>query len=220
MGWAIVLGLVAAGLLAVGFVLLTEGRYFGKRLIYWVYDLIGPAAFSSRSEAGRWRPLIEAVVVRGDERVLDVGTAVGDLPLTIAATHGFQGQVTGVDWSPRMIEKAREEAERRGLDGRLRFQAVDIRKGLPFDVGAFDVVCCLGLLETLPGPERVLDELRRVLKQDGAMALSLYRGMSASSVALSLAWYERHLGALGLDEVSVVPCRRHHDVVIARPRGT
>jgi hypothetical protein len=43
MGWIIALGLSVAGLMAVLFVLLTDGRYFGKRLIYWVYDRVGPA---------------------------------------------------------------------------------------------------------------------------------------------------------------------------------
>lgn len=207
---------VVAGLLIALFVLLTDGRYFGKRLIYWVYDRAGPAIFSARSEEEQWRSLFASVGLEGDGRLLDVGTAAGDLPLSVATRPGFAGQAVGVDWSPRMIEAAREEARRRGLGDRVRFDVVDVREGLPFAAAAFDVVVCLGLLETLPGPARVLAELRRVLRGDGVIVLSLYRGWAARPVALSLAWYEQHLGSLGFDELRVVPCRAHHDVVIAR----
>lgn len=219
MPWMVLAGLVGAGLLVVVFVIVTDGRYFGKGLMYWVYDRVGPVAFAARSKAEQWRPVIEAVVLRGDEYVLDVGTATGDLSLSIADLPGFRGHIVGVDWSPRMIAAAREQARRRGLDGRLRFQVVDVRDGLPFDTDEFDVVFCLGLLETLPGRARVLAELRRVLKRDGTMVLSQYRGWSAKSVALSLMWYGRHLSALGLGDLTVLSCRRHHRVVIARPKG-
>ena len=219
MGWIVLVGLVMAGLIIILFVLLTDGRYFGKRLMYWVYDHVGPVVFSARSEVEQWRSLARSIGLRGDERVLDVGTAVGDLPLSIAGMPDFRGQVVGIDWSPRMIEVAREEARSRGLGGRVRFQVVDVREGLPFANGEFDVVICLGLLETLSQPERVLEELRRVLRVDGMMVLSLYRGWTARNAALSLEWYEKHLGMLGANELKVAPFRTHHDVVIARFDG-
>jgi ubiquinone/menaquinone biosynthesis C-methylase UbiE len=219
MWWIILPGLGVAVLLVVLFVLVTDGRYFGKRLTYWVYDFAGPAIFSARSEAKQWHALLRSVGLRGDESILDVGTAAGDLPLSIASMPDFRGRAVGVDWSPRLMEVTRREAKRRGLEGRARFEVVDVRKGLPFAAGEFDVVFCLGLLETLPGPERVLEELRRVLKPDGVMVLSLYRGWMARSAALSLGWYEQHLDMLELDELKVVPCREHHDVVVARSSG-
>lgn len=219
MGWTVLLALVIAGLIIILFVLLTDGRYFGKRLMYWVYDRVGPVVFSARSEVEQWRSLARSIGLQGNERVLDVGTAVGDLPLSIASMLGFQGQIVGIDWSPRMIEVAREEASSRGLGDRVRFEAVDVREGLPFAGGEFDVVICLGLLETLPRPERVLEELRHVLRVDGIMVLSLYRGWTARNAALSLEWYEKHLDGLGADELKVVPFRAHHDVVIARFDG-
>ncbi|MFQ5343589.1 MAG: methyltransferase domain-containing protein [Anaerolineae bacterium] len=215
MGWML-LAIVATAVILVAFVLVTDGRYFGKRLTYRVYNRFGPAIFGARSEAGLWRELVEALQLRGDESVLDVGTAVGDLPLTIAAMAGFHGRVTGVDWSPRMMATAQAEAGRRGLGDRATFQVADVRAPLPFDAGQFDVVFCLGLLEALPHPERILRELKRVMAHEGTLVLSLYRGGAAWGVALSLDWYREHLGALGLRDLQVVSCRRHHDVVIAR----
>ncbi len=216
MGWMIlaILGIAGAATL---FVIVTDGRYFGKRLMHRVYDRLGPAIFSARSEAEHWRDLAEALQLRGDEVLLDVGTAVGDLPLTIAAMPNFCGRVVGIDWSSRMIAAAQAEATRRGLGNRTRFQVTDVRGVLPFKVGEFDVVSCLGLLETLPHPERILRELRRVLKPDGVLVLSLYKGqVTQRLVALGLDWYQQHLAALGLQDLQVVSCRRHHDIVIVR----
>ena len=216
MGWIVIVGLIVAAVGIALFVLVTDGRYFGKQLVYWTYDRIGPAVFAARSEEERWHALAEAIGLRGDERVLDVGTAVGDLPLSIASKPGFRGEVVGIDWSPRMMGVAQREARRRGLKDRARFEVVDVRAGLPFDENEFDVIFCLGLLETMSAPEGILAELRRVLKADGVMVLSLYRGWSATHTALSLEWYGEHLGMLGLGKLQVVPCRGHHDAVTAR----
>ena len=216
MGWMILIIVGMAGLVVL-FVVLTDGRYFGKGLMQWVYDHAGPVMFAARSEAERWRTLIEKLQLRGDEKVLDVGTAVGDLPLTLTAMPSFRGQAVGVDWSQRMIATAQAEAKRRELDGRVKFQVADIREGLPFGDREFDVVFCFGLLETMPRPEQILRELGRVLVPNGIMVLSLYRqGGSSRIVTLRLEWYEEHLAALGLGEVEVAPCRRSQDVMIAR----
>ncbi len=216
MGWIIVIILGVVGLVVL-FILITDGRYFGKRLMRWVYDRLGPAIFGAQSEAERWHRLVDKLQLQREEKILDVGTAVGNLPLTIAAMPGFHGRVVGVDWSQRMIAEAVEEAERRGLSEQATFRVADLRHGLPFADASFDVLFCLGMLETLPQPEQHLRELRRVLAPRGIMVLSLYQhGWSSRIAALSLAWYEEHLARLGLESVEVAPCRTSHDVVIAR----
>jgi ubiquinone/menaquinone biosynthesis C-methylase UbiE len=210
--------LIAAGIasLAFAFVLVTDGRYFGKGLTHWIYDRLGPSIFGLRSETDRWRALVDRLSLRGDERVLDVGTAIGDLALSFAAMPEFRGHVLGIDWSPRMIAVATEAANRRGLEGKVRFEVVDVREGVPFEEDSCDLVFCLGLLETLPQPESLLAELRRLLAPGGRMVLSLYRGWASAGASLSLGWYRRHLVALGLGDLEVLPCRRNQDVVVAR----
>jgi len=211
---------VGVATLSVLFVLLTDGRYFGKGLMLWIYDRMGPAMFGARSEHEQWHSVVEKLGLRGDERVLDVGTAVGELPLTLAATDGFLGHVTGVDWSPRMIDAATDAATRRRLEERVTFQVADLRDGLPFEDGEFDVVFCQGLLETMPSPGEALLELRRVLAPTGTMVLSLYqRGLSSKVAALSLDWYERQLSPLGLGDVRVAPFRRRQEVVVAQAKA-
>lgn len=212
----VILVILGIGGLVTLFIILTDGRYFGKKLIYWVYDRFGSRMFSTRSEADRWRNLAHTLELQGNESILDVGTAIGDLPLTIASMPNFYGRVTGIDWSPRMVAAAQAEARRRGLSDRTRFQVVDVREALPYDHDEFDVIFCLGLLETWPQPERILTELARVLKPNGIVVASLYRGWAARNTALSLDWYQHHLTALGLEDLQVAPCRPNQDVVIAR----
>jgi ubiquinone/menaquinone biosynthesis C-methylase UbiE len=215
MDW-IIFAVLGTAVLVILFVLLTDCRYFGKRLMRWIYDRLGPALFATQTEADRWHALAQELRPSGRERILDVGTAIGDLPLTLATLPGFDGQVVGIDWSPQMVATAQEEARRRGLHDRATFQVVDVREGLPFQDGEFDVICCLGLLETLPHPESILQELCRVLAPGGTLVLSLYRGLSSISAALSLKWYQRHLVQLRWTELRVAACRRSQDVVIAR----
>ncbi|MCP4537442.1 MAG: class I SAM-dependent methyltransferase [Chloroflexi bacterium] len=212
----VILVLLGISVLVAMFIVMTDGRYGGKRLMYWVYDRFGSSMFGAHSEADRWRNLAQTLELRGNESILDVGTAVGDLPLTLAGLPNFSGRVIGIDWSPRMVATAQAEAGRRGLSDRVKFKVVDVRKTLPYDRNEFDVVCCLGLLETWPKPEQILDELVRVLKPGGVMVLSVYQGWAAANVALSFDWYQQHLAALGLEDVRLAPCRQNQDVVIAR----
>jgi ubiquinone/menaquinone biosynthesis C-methylase UbiE len=205
--------------LALLFVLITDGRYFGKPVTRWIYNRIGPAMFSTFSELTLWRDLVDRIGLRGDEIMLDVGTAVGDLPLSLAARPRFQGYICGVDWSPRMITAAQNEAKRRKLDGCTSFQVVDLRDGLPFESSHFDVVFCFGLLEAWPHPETMLAELARVLKPQGKLVVSLYRGRASKLASLSLGWYRDHLTPLGFAEIVDMPLRRSHDVVVAQQRS-
>jgi 2-polyprenyl-3-methyl-5-hydroxy-6-metoxy-1,4-benzoquinol methylase len=212
----IMLAVLVVGVMYVIFVALTDGRYFGKRLMNRIYDLIGPGIFSAQSEAERWQALAQHIQLRGDEKILDVGTATGDLPLTIAGMPEFCGEVMGIDRSATMIAVARKKAEEYGIGDRVRFEIVDVRSGLDNEMHEFDVIICLGLLETLSEAEDVLAGFVNGLKSSGVLVLSLYRGWAAVSVALSYDWYAAHLTKFSFQKLEVFPCRGNHDVVIAR----
>jgi len=212
----IILAILAMAGGLVLFIVVTEGRYFGKTMMRGIYNQLGPGLFSKQSEVVKWQTLAQTLRLRGDERILDVGTAIGDLPLSIAAMPDFGGQITGIDWSSRMIAAAQTTAKQRGLSDRVKFQVADVRIGLPFENSEFDVVICLGVIEGLPQPEQILKELKRVLTPTGMMVLSLYKGWAATNTALDIKWYEQHFDELGLKELRIAPCRQSQDVVIAR----
>lgn len=201
----------AATSLLIFFVVLTDGRYFGKRLIFWIYDWFGAAMYSGRSEDARWQQLAGLLDLQGDEQILDVGTAVANLPLTLAAQPNFQGHVVGLDWSPKMLAAARQ----RGLSRQVSLVRGDGRRPLPFASQSFHVITCLETLETLPHPDHILREIIRTLRPDGILVFSLYKGILTLTAALSFDWYQKQLQSYGFN-LQLVQFRPNYDIVIGQ----
>src|SRR3982750_4625422 len=74
----------------------------------------------------RWRRLAAAAAVRPGDRVLDGACGTGDLAL--ADLRAGAGAVVGVDFSPRMLERARRK------DSRIEWVQGDLL-ALPFADG-------------------------------------------------------------------------------------
>jgi demethylmenaquinone methyltransferase / 2-methoxy-6-polyprenyl-1,4-benzoquinol methylase len=109
----------------------------------------------------RWRAeTARAVVIPGD-RVLDACCGTGDLAL---AALEAGGRVTGLDFSERMLERARAKSE-----------AVEWVRGdalaLPFADASFDAATVGFGVRNLDDLERGLRELRRVLVPGGRLAI-------------------------------------------------
>jgi ubiquinone/menaquinone biosynthesis C-methylase UbiE len=79
-------------------------------------------------------------------------------------------RVTGVDFSDKALESAREVLRVRGLQDRVDLRQADLRT-LPFPDGSFTLISCWGVLMHIPEAERVLTELVRVLAPGGRIAL-------------------------------------------------
>jgi len=86
-------------------------------------------------------------------RAIDLGCGAGGVSLELAEA-GFA--VTGVDFSPVALTKARAAAERRGLDPeRVTFVAGDLTAGhVPGIEGPFDLLVDYGTLDDLPDAGR------------------------------------------------------------------
>jgi len=96
-------------------------------------------------------------------RILDVGTGTGVIALTLAAELP-QTDVTAVDISPEALALARENAERLGLSGRVKFVQGDLLEGVE---GAFDLI--IANLPYIPGGE--IASLSREVQHDPVLAL-------------------------------------------------
>jgi 2-polyprenyl-6-hydroxyphenyl methylase/3-demethylubiquinone-9 3-methyltransferase len=73
-------------------------------------------------------------------------------------------KVTGVEPSDGAIAAARRHAEENNLE--INYQ-VSGGESLPFAASVFDVVVCVDVLEHVEDLQRVLSEVRRVLRPDG-----------------------------------------------------
>jgi len=109
--------------------------------------------------------LCEAVDLRARERVLDVACGSGNAAL--AAARRFC-QVTGVDYVPELLERARQRAQAEGLEA--AFQEADA-EALPFPDGAFDVVLSTCGAMFAPDQERTAAELLRVCRPGGRIGM-------------------------------------------------
>jgi SAM-dependent methyltransferase len=113
----------------------------------------------------------------------------------------------GVDFSPAAIAAARS-----AYAGRAEFVEADLRS-LPFDAGEFDGVVCFETLTHVDEPERVLDELRRVLKPDGVMLVS------APNREVYPAGNPLHLSSLSSSELETLLSVRFAKVAVHRQQS-
>ncbi|PSP90469.1 class I SAM-dependent methyltransferase [Halobacteriales archaeon QS_4_69_34] len=116
--------------------------------------------------------------------VLDAGGGPGRYAIWLAE-RGHE--VAHLDPSREQVRIAREKANERGVDRRVRFQQGDVR-ALPFGAGRFAAVCCLGgpLSHVLdPGErKRALRELRRVAREDASVFVSVMGRLAALRFAI------------------------------------
>ena len=135
----------------------------------------------------RWRRIAADSVVRPGDRVLDACCGTGDLAVAAARAGGA---VTGLDFSPRMLERAR-----RKLPSATWVEGDMLR--LPFDGGAFDVVTVGFGVRNVADLEGGLAELRRVLVPGGRLAvleITQPRGLLAPFYRV---WFDRIVPLLG-----------------------
>ena len=121
-----------------------------------VYDL----AFGPALQPGRIRA-VERMNIQPGERVLEVGVGTG-INLSL---YPRTCQMTGIDFSSSMLEKARERATWGGLR-QLRLLQMDAAD-LKFADGSFDIVYAPYLISVVPDPVKVACEMRRVCRPGG-----------------------------------------------------
>lgn len=126
----------------------------------------------SKSSAGQqeWaRELIEKLKLKGDERVLDIGSGDGKVTAEIA-TLIPHGEVVGIDSSEEMVKFARENFPTTDYPN-LHFEVMDARE-LSFNK-EFDVVFSNATLHWVTDHLTVLKGIKRSLKPRGRMLLQM-----------------------------------------------
>jgi len=104
------------------------------------------------------------------QTVVDLGSGAGNDVFIARSVVGETGRVIGVDMTPEMIDKARANAERRGVQN-VEFRLGDI-ESLPVENAAADVVVSNCVLNLVPDKRLAFAEIFRVLKPGGRFCVS------------------------------------------------
>jgi demethylmenaquinone methyltransferase/2-methoxy-6-polyprenyl-1,4-benzoquinol methylase len=158
-----------------------------------MFDRIAPVydAMNRVMTAGldrRWRAATIREAVRPGDRVLDACCGTGDL--AVAARGAGAGQVVGVDFSERMLERARRKApELEWVQGDLL--------ALPFDAAAFDAAVVGFGVRNVEDLEAGLRELRRVLRPGGRLGILEITTPRGPLAPFYRVWFDRVVPLLG-----------------------
>ncbi|HMQ79064.1 MAG TPA: class I SAM-dependent methyltransferase [Ignavibacteria bacterium] len=113
-------------------------------------------------ENKRIKVLLNEAGIKKTDTVLEVGCGAGHILEKIN-----EGILTGIDISPVQIERAAKR-----LCGKARLILAKGEK-LPFPDKSFDRIICTEVFEHVLEPALILEEMNRVLKDDGIISLSI-----------------------------------------------
>lgn len=114
-------------------------------------------------------PTQHAQIKKGDT-VIDLGSGAGNDCFIARQQVGESGKVIGIDFTPAMIAKARENVTRLGYNN-VEFRHGDVEK-MPVTTNMADVIVSNCVLNLVPNKDGVFKEIYRVLKPGGHFSIS------------------------------------------------
>ena len=110
---------------------------------------------------------LATLALKAGEKVFDIGCGVGFLTNEMALLVGKSGKVIGFDKNPEMISHAKQRCE--------DLQQAEFYEGdaaqLPAEDHTFDAVSCTQVLLYVEDVQKVLTEMRRILKPGGRLVI-------------------------------------------------
>lgn len=114
-------------------------------------------------------PTQHANMKEGDT-VIDLGSGAGNDAFVARSIVGSTGRVIGIDFTEKMIEKARVNADKLGFNN-VEFRQGDIEK-MPVSANVADVVVSNCVMNLVPNKVKAFEETFRVLKPGGHFSIS------------------------------------------------
>jgi ubiquinone/menaquinone biosynthesis C-methylase UbiE len=230
--WYIVIrigGLLFILLVLYWLLIITEGTFLGAKSVALMYNLVARRYDGIKSfdpiveDFFLCQPITTALNWKQDPQVLDVATGTGRVPRLLMASGNFNGRVVGLDYAREMLSVAAKHMEtikdhdRIAQEGKAYLIWQNAMR-LPFPDNAFDLVTCLEALEFMPNPNRVIEEMVRVLKPGHAILLTRRRGWERRFMP-GKTWSKQafftKLSKLGLTQLKSVAWQKDYDLVWA-----
>jgi len=137
-------------------------------------------------------PILEYAGIRPGFHVVDYGCGPGSYVLLLSQMVGGKGRVYAFDIEPLAIKNVKGLISRAGLVN-AEAACSDCRTGLPDN--SVDMVLLYDVFHALKEPDKVLRELHRILKPEGALSLQDHRmGIKKAINNLTKAGYFRFSG--------------------------
>jgi SAM-dependent methyltransferase len=111
--------------------------------------------------------------LQAGDKVIDIGSGLGQYTLEMAKAIGPKGKVLGVERDPRQLEQAIRNMKSDGGGSTVEFRQGEV-ESLPLtkeEWGSFDVGHARFVLEHLPKPHEALQELARAIRPGGRIVL-------------------------------------------------
>lgn len=112
----------------------------------------------------------EFAKIKEGDVVVDLGSGAGNDCFVARKFAGASGKVIGIDFTPAMIDKARNNAEKMGFNN-VEFRMGDI-EAMPITSNVADVVVSNCVLNLVPNKNAVIKDVFRVLKPGGHFSIS------------------------------------------------
>ena len=125
-----------------------------------------PDATLEQAQIAKKQRLIDKLVLKPDQSVLDIGCGWGGLGLSLARAGA---KVTGITLSTEQHRTANERAAAAGLSDRAEFRLQDYRD----QIGPFDRIVSVGMFEHVGVPhyQEYFDTVARLLDDDGVAVI-------------------------------------------------
>lgn len=156
-----------------------------------------------------------------DKKILDIGCGTGHLSQKL---NKKGAQVTGIDISQKMLDKASAKRDELGLD--IEYKNMDVYN-LKFEDGTFDYVFSMAAFEFIQDMENAFESIKRVLKDDGIIIIGtiqkvgawadLYESPAFSETVFANAYFKGLSDFKELDGIEVIS---HKDCLFVPPGKT